>query len=174
MPSLERLLPEPLLVLQELSSDLHWSWNHASDQLWRRLNAKVWEQTGNPVSVSQLTNGAELERLVANTEFLQELHRLVKAREDYLFEQGWNARTYTNVPESTNAPDASDASEVPNAQLRAQQRGERAARAREPTHSSAAVPALARARCAGRSCHQRRAYSHLGFAKGRCHLDPGL
>ena len=82
MPSFERLLPNPLLILEELACDLHWSWNHASDQLWRRLNTKVWEQTGNPISVLQLTSGAELERLAADADFLQQLQTLVTARED--------------------------------------------------------------------------------------------
>lgn len=94
MPSFERLLPEPLLILEELASDLHWSWNHASDQLWRRLNAEVWEQTGNPVSVLQLTSGAELERLATDADFLQQLQELLRAREDYLLDPGWYQRTY--------------------------------------------------------------------------------
>ncbi|MDO8342750.1 MAG: alpha-glucan family phosphorylase [Cellvibrio sp.] len=94
MPSFERLLPEPLLILEELASDLHWSWNHANDQLWRRLNAEVWEQTGNPISVLQLTSGAELERLAGDADFLQQLQELLRAREDYLLDPGWYQRTY--------------------------------------------------------------------------------
>lgn len=98
MPSFERLLPEPLLILEELASDLHWSWNHASDQLWRSLNAEVWEQTGNPASVLQLTSGAELERLAVDADFLQQLQELLRAREDYLLDPGWYSRTYLNNP----------------------------------------------------------------------------
>ena len=97
MPSFERLLPEPLMKLAELASDLHWSWNHASDQLWRSLNAEVWEQTGNPVSVLQLTSGAELKRLAVDAGFLQQLQELLRAREEYLLDPGWYSRTYANT-----------------------------------------------------------------------------
>ena len=40
-----------LLALRELALDLHWSWNHASDRLWRELDAETWETTGNPWGV---------------------------------------------------------------------------------------------------------------------------
>ena len=94
MPGFERLLPEPLRVLEDLAADLHWSWNHASDQLWRRLNAEVWEQTGNPICVLQLTSGLELERLATDTDFLQQLQELQRARAAYLLDPGWYQRTY--------------------------------------------------------------------------------
>ena len=93
MPGFERLLPEPLRVLEALAADLHWSWNHASDQLWRRLNAEVWEQTGNPICVLQLTSGLELERLATDADFLQQLQELLRARADYLLDPGWYQRT---------------------------------------------------------------------------------
>lgn len=103
MPGFERRLPEPLLILEELASDLHWSWNHASDQLWRTLNAEVWEQTGNPVSVLQLTSGATLERLAADPGFLQQLQQVVDARRHYLNDPGWYSRTYLGQPGKSGA-----------------------------------------------------------------------
>ncbi|MGV8835849.1 alpha-glucan family phosphorylase, partial [Cellvibrio sp.] len=102
MPGFERLLPEPLLILEELAADLHWNWNHASDQLWRSLNTEVWEQTRNPVSVLQLTSGATLEQLAGDPVFLTQLQQVVDARRYYLLDPGWYSRTYLNQPDKPN------------------------------------------------------------------------
>jgi starch phosphorylase len=34
--------------LAELALDLRWSWNHATDDVWRRLDPTLWELTQNP------------------------------------------------------------------------------------------------------------------------------
>lgn len=98
MPAFKRQLPEPLLILEELASDLHWSWNHASDKLWRRLNEDIWESTGNPVSVVQFTSDQTLQALASDEEFMRELQQLVAARQQYLSEPGWYAQRYPDSP----------------------------------------------------------------------------
>lgn len=35
-------------VLAELALDMWWSWNHATDEVWRQLDAELWEFTHNP------------------------------------------------------------------------------------------------------------------------------
>ncbi|MCE3251364.1 MAG: glgP [Cellvibrio sp.] len=96
--SSQRPLPEPLAILGELAADLHWSWNHASDQLWRRLNQAIWESTGNPVSVLQFTSDQTLQELAGDTNFISELDRLVAARQQYLTAPGWYADRYPTTP----------------------------------------------------------------------------
>ena len=34
-----------LLALRELALDLHWSWNHASDRLWKKYGRKLGQYT---------------------------------------------------------------------------------------------------------------------------------
>jgi hypothetical protein len=34
--------------LAELALDMHWSWNHATDAVWRQLDAEVWGIANNP------------------------------------------------------------------------------------------------------------------------------
>ena len=34
--------------LAEIALNMHWSWNHAGDELWRQLDANLWEITHNP------------------------------------------------------------------------------------------------------------------------------
>jgi starch phosphorylase len=45
------LLPahcEGIETLTELALDLRWSWYHAADELWRRLDPELWNITHNP------------------------------------------------------------------------------------------------------------------------------
>ena len=39
--------------LAELALDLRWSWNHATDGVWRTLDPRLWELTHNPWVVLQ-------------------------------------------------------------------------------------------------------------------------
>jgi hypothetical protein len=39
--------------LAELALDMHWSWNHATDEVWRQLDAELWKITHNPWVVLQ-------------------------------------------------------------------------------------------------------------------------
>ena len=43
-------IPSPIA---ELALDLRWSWNHATDDLWRDLDADLWEATRNPWLIVQ-------------------------------------------------------------------------------------------------------------------------
>ena len=35
-------------ALVELALNLHWSWNHAADELWEALDKELWATTQNP------------------------------------------------------------------------------------------------------------------------------
>ena len=35
-------------ALVELALNLHWSWNHAADELWEGLDKELWTATQNP------------------------------------------------------------------------------------------------------------------------------
>src|SRR5688572_16896208 len=96
--SIERPLPESLEILRELANDLHWSWDYSSDQLWQQLNPEIWENTGNPVSVLHFTSDQTLQTLASDSKFLQELNKVVAAREQYLGSPGWYARHYADAP----------------------------------------------------------------------------
>ena len=56
-------------ALNELALDLRWSWNHASDELWAKLNPELWELTRNPWLVLQSVSRAQLAMLLADTEY---------------------------------------------------------------------------------------------------------
>ena len=42
-----------IAALNELALDLHWSWSHATDEIWHKLDPVLWELTHNPLVVMQ-------------------------------------------------------------------------------------------------------------------------
>jgi starch phosphorylase len=91
---LPRELPEGLEALAELALDLRWTWSHAGDALWRRLDAELWERTRNPWAILQNTSQQRLEALNIDPVFQDELRRVVEERKQYMREAGWCAQTY--------------------------------------------------------------------------------
>ena len=51
-------------ALAELALDLRSSWNHATDQVWRKLDPVLWELTHNPWVVLQTVSRDQIERVV--------------------------------------------------------------------------------------------------------------
>ena len=66
---LPRTVPEGLEALIELALDTRWTWSHAGDALWRKLNPELWERTRNPWAILQSTAQGRLDAL-ANDPFL--------------------------------------------------------------------------------------------------------
>ena len=51
--------------LAELALDMRWSWNHATDEVWRQLDPDLWEITNNPWVVLQTASRDRIERVLA-------------------------------------------------------------------------------------------------------------
>ena len=60
-------------LLAELALDLRWSWNHATDDLWRRLDPMLWTLTQNPWVVLQTASRERVERLLADPAFRKQV-----------------------------------------------------------------------------------------------------
>ena len=76
------LLPteiEGFASLAELALDMHWSWNHATDEVWRQLDPKLWEITHNPWVVLQTVSRDQIERVLADPVFRKNVDGLVEA-----------------------------------------------------------------------------------------------
>ena len=59
--------------LAELALDMRWSWNHATDGVWRTLDPVLWELTQNPWVVLQTVSRDQLERVLADPTFVRTL-----------------------------------------------------------------------------------------------------
>jgi glycogen phosphorylase len=67
--------------LAELALDMHWSWNHATDGIWRQLDPELWEVTHNPWVVLQTVSRDQIERALDDPVFRENVDGLVEAAE---------------------------------------------------------------------------------------------
>ena len=56
-------------ALLELAMDLRWTWNHSSDELWRRLDPELWTLTHHPNVVLQTVARDKLASALADPDF---------------------------------------------------------------------------------------------------------
>ncbi len=88
----ELLLPtdvEGFNSLAELALDMRSSWNHATDQIWRQLDAELWALTQNPWVVLQTVSREKLQDLLADSTFRNNIDQLVQARRDAAEAPAW-------------------------------------------------------------------------------------
>ena len=66
--------------LAELALDMRWSWNHATDEVWRQLDPALWELTHNPWVVLQTVSRDQIERVLADPAFRKNVDDLVQSQ----------------------------------------------------------------------------------------------
>jgi starch phosphorylase len=60
---------EGLDTLSELALDMRWSWDHASDEIWRKLDPDLWDLTHNPWVVLQTVSHDQFQLVMNDPEF---------------------------------------------------------------------------------------------------------
>ncbi len=66
--------------LAKLALDLRWSWNHATDEVWRQLDPELWEITHNPWVVLQTVSRDRIRRVLADPGFRKQIDDLAQCR----------------------------------------------------------------------------------------------
>jgi len=84
--------------LAELALDMRWSWNHATDQVWRELDPELWEITHNPWVVLQTVSRDQIERVLANPVFRKNVDGLVQATRESATAPAWFQKNHANAP----------------------------------------------------------------------------
>jgi len=84
--------------LAELALDMHWSWNHATDEVWRQLDPKLWGITHNPWLVLQTVSRDQIERVLANPVFREKVDGLVGASRQAAEAPTWFQRNQSEPP----------------------------------------------------------------------------
>jgi glycogen phosphorylase len=102
-PLVPRTLPAGIEPLNELAIDLRWTWSHASDELWRTVDAAGWELLSNPWVILQNVTDSQLQLLAGDARFREEIARITTARREYLADPGWFGRAHPGRPLSTVA-----------------------------------------------------------------------
>ena len=95
------LLPteiEGFNALAELALDLRWSWNHATDEVWRQLDPVLWEFTHNPWVVLQTVSRDQIERVLDDPVYRKHVDDLVQTRRDAAKAPAWFQHTYPQSP----------------------------------------------------------------------------
>ena len=75
--------------LAELALDMRWSWNHATDGVWRVLDSELWEITHNPWVVLQTVSRDRIECVLADDAFRKHVDALVQSRRQMLEAPAW-------------------------------------------------------------------------------------
>ncbi len=90
-------LPEGLEGLAEMGLDLRWSWSHATDPLWERLDPELWNLTRNPWLILQSVSYARLETLARDTDFRTQVEEQVKAHRKNLEQSSWFSEAHADA-----------------------------------------------------------------------------
>jgi glycogen phosphorylase len=84
--------------LAELALDMQWSWNHATDDVWRQLEPVLWELTHNAWAVLQTASRDRIEGLSRDPVFHKRVDDLVRARRRAAQTPAWFQRTCPQSP----------------------------------------------------------------------------
>jgi len=97
-------LPAPIAALGRLSTNLRWSWDTATQELFASIDPQQWARTGcDPVALLGEVNPARLDELATDHEFIERLDHLAADLDEYLTKPRWyqdmQARADSVLPE---------------------------------------------------------------------------
>ena len=76
-------------ALSELALDIRSSWGHGADDIWRKLDAALWELTQNPWVVLQTVSRDKLQHALADPGFRKSVDDLLQERREELEATAW-------------------------------------------------------------------------------------
>jgi len=84
--------------LAELALDLRWSWNHATDEVWKALDPALWDLTQNPWLVLQTVSHNQIERVLNDPAFRKRIEDLLQKERATADVPGWFQRHHPQPP----------------------------------------------------------------------------
>ena len=84
--------------LAELALDLHWSWNHSTDEVWRQLDSALWEFTQNPWVVLQTVSKDKLKSVLAEPDFRKNIDDLLRGKHEAEEKPAWFQQRHPQSP----------------------------------------------------------------------------
>ena len=80
--------PEPLKFLERLARNLWWCWHMDAIELFRRINPRLWSQSGrNPILFSTLIPQERLDDLAQDESYLAHLQRVQQKFESQVWDK---------------------------------------------------------------------------------------
>ncbi|AMN48097.1 starch phosphorylase [Steroidobacter denitrificans] len=83
--------------LAALALDMHWSWNHCTDRLWRGLDPALWDRTHNPWIVLQTISRERLRECLSDRGFRKEVDELLRSNRAAMQAPAWFQRVHGNA-----------------------------------------------------------------------------
>ena len=84
--------------LAELALNMRSSWNHATDEIWQKLDPALWELTHNPCGVLETISKDRLESVLADPAFRKKVDELIQTREHVLTAPAWFQQQHPQSP----------------------------------------------------------------------------
>lgn len=75
--------------LLELAMDLRWTWDHATDKLWRALDPVLWELTQNPLVVLQTVSRKRIKEALADPLVADSINELLERKRQHALAPAW-------------------------------------------------------------------------------------
>ena len=88
-------------ALVELALNLHWSWNHAADQIWKALDEELWAATQNPWVLLRTVSREKIKTALGTPEFRQRLDGLLQQNRDSYRSDAWFQHAHPSAGLST-------------------------------------------------------------------------
>jgi starch phosphorylase len=84
------VLPEALAALDELSTNLRWSWHEPTQRLFNSVDPGLWDETGHdPIALLGAVHPERLNELAADAAFTSTANELLADLHDYLEKPRW-------------------------------------------------------------------------------------
>jgi starch phosphorylase len=90
-------------ALVELALNLHWSWNHAADELWKDLNKELWETTQNPLVILRTVSQEKIKAALGDAKFRHRLDTLLQENKESYRADAWFQHKHPGAALSTAA-----------------------------------------------------------------------
>ena len=84
-------------ILTEVALNLRWSWNHAADQLWERLDPELWDLTHNPWLVLQTVSREKLRSVTSDPGFQKLAQEIVQKNRTAVRPAAWFQKAHANT-----------------------------------------------------------------------------
>lgn len=82
--------------LHELAMDLHWSWSHATDKIWKQLDETLWELTHNPLVVLQTVSHERIKEVLEDPIVCEIIEELIEAKQQRRVAPAWFQNVHPN------------------------------------------------------------------------------
>ena len=99
----DRFKLEGVDALVELALNLHWSWNHAADDLWEALDKDLWATTQNPWVILRTVSHEKIKAALDTPQFRPKLDSLLKQNRDSYRADAWFQHKHPSAGLSTIA-----------------------------------------------------------------------